>query len=419
MGKSPLILAALASEAVPGLHFNRVQPLEKNAVGIGDSALLTADSGEHFIIRLAKPGAAGADQDAELAALQTLSSLNLPFEIAKLIGETRAPDGSRALLFSFIYGDHLDLESLNPNSPLTENLGSAIAAIHNIPVSVLQDAGFPEYDPATLVQSRVSELDRALDTGKIPAVLLQRWETAFEDLSLFRFQPTVIHGAIDGESIMALDNRITGFMGWSNLKIADPAEDLAWVSGSANEEAAYNVLLAYQAARPGADEKIRTRAKLYGEFDLARWLLHCLKLKDDAMVEEAAGMLADLANEVEQGLRGTLTAAETPAAQSGWVQEIPESDQIVAEFDADEEPLFENVATQLIEVVETENFDNPPATESVSEVSRATESVSEVSPATEQLPVYEAVIDDSDDEPYYYAETAEIIISKKPDDRLF
>lgn len=409
MGKSPLILAALASEAVPGLHFNRVQPLEKNAVGIGDSALLTADSGEHFIIRLAKPGAAGADQDAELAALQTLSSLNLPFEIAKLIGETRAPDGSRALLFSFIYGDHLDLESLNPNSPLTENLGSAIAAIHNIPVSVLQDAGFPEYDPATLVQSRVSELDRALDTGKIPAVLLQRWETAFEDLSLFRFQPTVIHGAIDGESIMALDNRITGFMGWSNLKIADPAEDLAWVSGSANEEAAYNVLLAYQAARPGADEKIRTRAKLYGEFDLARWLLHCLKLKDDAMVEEAAGMLADLANEVEQCLRGTLTAAETPAAQSGWVQEIPESEQIVAEFDADEEPIFENVATQLIEVVEADDFEDSPATEAVSEVS----------PATEQLPVYEAVIDDSDDEPYYYAETAEIIISKKPDDRLF
>ena len=72
MGKSPLILAALASEAVPGLRFTRVQPLEKNAIGVGDSALLTAESGVHFIIRLAKPGAAGADQDTELAALQTL-----------------------------------------------------------------------------------------------------------------------------------------------------------------------------------------------------------------------------------------------------------------------------------------------------------------------------------------------------------
>lgn len=411
MGKSPLILAALASEAVPGLRFTRVQPLEKNAVGVGDSALLTAESGVHYIIRLAKPGAAGADQDTELAALQTLSQLQLPFEIAKLVGETKAPDGSRALLFSFIYGDHLDLERLNPNSPLTENLGSAIAAIHNIPISVLQDAGFPEYDPATLVQSRVSELDRALDTGRIPPVLLQRWEAAFEDLSLFRFTPTVIHGAIDGESIMALDNSITGFMGWSNLKIADPAEDLAWVAGSANEEAAYNVFLAYQAARPSADEKIRIRAKLYSEFDLARWLLHCMKLKDDALVEEAAQMLEDLASEVEQGLRGMLTTADYSSVAATSATNVPEADEIISEFD--DEPIFGTVETQLIEIIEE------PTPEVDAGFERFVQPAASEPPSTEQLPVYEATIDDTDDEPYYYAETAEIIVTKKPDDRLF
>jgi aminoglycoside phosphotransferase (APT) family kinase protein len=418
MGKSPLILAALASEAVPGLRFKHVQPLEKNSVGAADSALLTAESGEHFIIRLSKPGAAGADQDAELAALQTLSGLLLPFSISKLVGETRSPEGGRALLFSFIYGDHVDLERLNPNSALVASLGSSIAAIHNLPVSAVQDAGFPEYDPAALVQLRIAELDRALETGKIPANLLDRWERAFENLSLFRFQPTVIHGGIDFESVMAQADQVTGIMSWSGLKIADPAEDLAWIAGSANEAAAYNIMVAYLAARPSADNQIRVRAKLYSEFELARWLLHCISLRNEEMVNHAIDLLAGLSAEVEDGLHGNL--ADEPLAVDLPFQPVTPED-----FDPEPEISFEaEVGNQHVsddqegiqqnyESVETAAFE--VVTENSSD-----ESIAVSEPTTR---VYEATLED-DQEPYYYAETVEIVVSQEgeaneSDNKLF
>ncbi|MEI6590624.1 MAG: hypothetical protein WCO24_01305, partial [Actinomycetes bacterium] len=262
--------------------------------------------------------------------------------------------------------------------------------------------------------------------GKIPPVLLQRWEAAFEDLSLFRFQPTVIHGAIDGESVMALDTQITGFMGWSNLKIADPAEDLAWVAGSSNEAAAYNVFLAYHAARPSADDKLRIRAKLYSEFDLARWLLHCMKLKDEAMVQEASQMLEDLADEVQQGLRGVLTDSQPVNYFTPEVGDLPEPDDLANQFEVEDAGFFETVTveTQVLEIVEipeeSDAFTEEASAEPTAEQTTETQDLAEpLDTETEQLTVYEATLDDSDDEPYYYAETAEIIVTKKPDDRLF
>jgi aminoglycoside phosphotransferase (APT) family kinase protein len=443
MGKSPLILAALASEAVPGLRFSRVQPLEKNTYGIGDTALLTAESGEHYIIRLAKTGAAGADQDADLAAVQTLSALNLPFEVAKLVGETRAPDGGRALLFKFIYGDHIDLETLNPNDPLTSSLGSAIAAIHNLPVTTIQDAGFPEYDPSMLVQSRIAELDLALETGKIPPVLLDRWERAFEDVSLFRFQPTVIHGSIDSESVVALGSEVTGIRQWSDLMIADPAEDLAWIVGSANESAAYNVLVAYLAARPTADPHIRTRAKLYSEFNYASWLLHALKTRNQDDIDLAVADLASLADQVEQGMHGSLTAIHESFSVADIPDEIPASFDEPFEFDDSEaldSPVTEFAETAPSDLNTPDDHEyGTTHTEAIHVTTEALPEVDDVIDPTDALdepdteavaagdedvvPVYEATLED-DQEPYYYAETVEIVVAKENpategDNRLF
>ena len=401
MGKSPLILAALASEAVPGLRFKHVQPIHADSP-TSDSALLTAESGEHFIIRLSKAGAAGADQDTELAALKLLASVDLPFDVAKLIGESRTPEGGRALLFSFIYGGQIDLETLNPHSPVTESLGASIAAIHNIPVHILQDAGFPEYDPSAIVQSRIAELDRALDTGKVPASLLQRWEHAFEDVALFRFQPTVIHGSIDSDNVVVNDQRVSGFMSWSNLKIADPAEDLAWVAGSYNSEAAYNVMLAYQAARPSADERLRLRAQLYSEFAMARWLLHGVKLGDDYIVEDAASMLQGLVEEIEAGERGPLTAVPAASQQVFEAKDLPESIQIVAEFDDEESDVA--MFTPPIAADDTPTEALPIAADGT---------------PTEALPIYEATIDEVSDDSNFYAETVEIVVAKDDDERLF
>ena len=54
MGKSPLILAALAKDAVPALDFVQVTPLSGDSVGFFDSALLTASTGAHYVMKMAR-----------------------------------------------------------------------------------------------------------------------------------------------------------------------------------------------------------------------------------------------------------------------------------------------------------------------------------------------------------------------------
>ncbi|MEY4437498.1 MAG: hypothetical protein RL100_962, partial [Actinomycetota bacterium] len=72
MAKSPLILAALAKAACPQLNFHEVKSLSANSGGAYDTALLTATSGQHFVVRVADSQAAGAEQEVELRALKAL-----------------------------------------------------------------------------------------------------------------------------------------------------------------------------------------------------------------------------------------------------------------------------------------------------------------------------------------------------------
>jgi aminoglycoside phosphotransferase (APT) family kinase protein len=148
---------------------------------------------------------------------------------------------------------------------------------------------------------RVSELDRAAQTGKVPPVLLHRWEAALEDVSLFRYQPTVIHGAINGQSVLELDGKVSGVLNWSELRISDPAEDMSWVLGGAAPDVARNIIARYFEARAGADSNLWPRALLYSELELARWLLHGYSSGNQEIIEDAVGMLMVLTEEVETG----------------------------------------------------------------------------------------------------------------------
>lgn len=72
MAKSPLILAALAKDAVRHLNFVQVKSLNAGADGAFDTALLTATTGEHYVVRIANTQSAGAEQEVELQALRAL-----------------------------------------------------------------------------------------------------------------------------------------------------------------------------------------------------------------------------------------------------------------------------------------------------------------------------------------------------------
>jgi aminoglycoside phosphotransferase (APT) family kinase protein len=311
MARSPLILAALAKAAVPHLNFHEVKALTTNSNGAFDTGLLTATSGEHYIIRVANNQTAGAEQEVELRALKVLGKvdqLRLPFKITNLVGETKNEKGSRAMVFEFLYGNPTDISNVPADSALSNSIAKAISAIHSLNSSLVENEHLASFDSAEIMKSRVAELDRFATTGKVPAVLLSRWEQALEDTSLFRFKPTVVHGGLNSETMLNLDDEVTGILSWSTLRVSDPAEDFAWIIGAGIHELSESIIDVYRQSHFNTDDSLRLRATLYSEFEFARWLMFGIGKNDASIIDEAALMLDGLAEDVNSGAIGRLVA---------------------------------------------------------------------------------------------------------------
>jgi hypothetical protein len=118
---------------------------------------------------------------------------------------------------------------------------------------------------------------------------------------LWQFNPTVVNGTVSAESFVIAEHEVgqivVGRIGWSGLRSSDPAHDLHWLSGAG--EAADSVFAAYTAASSRTpDARIRVRAMLYAELELARWLLHGKDTHDQAVVDDAVSMLDGLVEHV-------------------------------------------------------------------------------------------------------------------------
>ncbi len=361
MAKSPLILAALAKDAVPHVDFNLVKNLTTGLGGSFDTALLTATTGEHYVIRVANTHAASVERDVELRALKAIGAserAQLPFKITNLVGETKDSRGQRALIFKFVYGNPIEAGSVSPQSSLALSMGESIAAIHNLPLSVVQDAHLAEFEPADIIRARVADLDRAAETSRVPSVLLSRWEAAFEDANLFHFQSTVIHGSLGTDTALELDGLVSGVLAWSSLKISDPAEDLAWIVGAGNHELTDTVLTRYGQLRAAVDPTIRQRATLYSELEMAKWLVHGVNKGNQGIIDDAMSMLTVLAEDVESGAIGRLVAAPLAAATATIIAAealAPEGLEVIEVIEVVE---FEEI--QVVELEEVESANSEP-----------------------------------------------------------
>lgn len=303
MAKSPLILAALATDAVPGLNVRNAVTMTGETGGNFDSALLTDVNGEHYVVRIPTTPAAGTELELELQVLKNLSSFRsrLGFDIPQTIGETREiPTGARVLVFKYVGGDKIDTRRLSPASALAQSIARSISAIHALPIELIQNNGLSEFSPAENIRLRVAELDRAMQSGQVPAILLQRWEDALSDVSLFKYQPVVVHGSLGHETILEAGGEITGVLDWKKLQLGDPALDFAWLANE-HHELIDSILLNYQLQRNGADANMARRATLYSELDWVRWLLHGYAVKDPSIVQEAVNYFNEMVQLAEQG----------------------------------------------------------------------------------------------------------------------
>ncbi len=313
MARSHLTLAALATSAVPGLDVVGASRFGSRAGGDYEAALITGRDGRHWIVRVPTSERAEAEQSADLVALRALSvgvRARLPFSVAAFAGQTPV-SGTRAVVYEFVYGAKVSLGALDAGG-LSSSIGHAIAAVHGLPTSVVADAGLPTQTPTEVLRSAVSTMDRAAATNLVPAALLGRWERATEDAAMWQFAPTVINGALSADSFLAANDQVTGVLGWQQLGVGDPAQDLFWLFGAARDEAADAAFDAYTLARGTGDRHLRQRAMLHAELEIARWLLHGTQERSTEIVDDAVEMLAGLVDDVQNDLGHRLTQDTVP-----------------------------------------------------------------------------------------------------------
>ena len=311
MARSHLTLAALATSAVPGLDIVQTSSWG-GASGDFDTALLTTRDGRHWLVRVPRNERAESEQSADLVALRALSAgvrTRLHFNVSAFAGQTPI-NGTRAIVYEFIYGSKVPLGSLDVAR--ATSIGRSIAAIHALPTSFIADSGLPVFTSIECLRSCETIIDRAAATGMVPAALLSRWEGATEETRLWQFQPTAINGSLSSDSMLFGGNEVTGVLDWHELRVGDPARDLAWLLGAPDDavpEVAFDV---YNEARGGSDRQVRQRAMLYSELELAKWLLHGTELRNSEIVDDAIELLTGLADSVRRDVMHPIGAQTMP-----------------------------------------------------------------------------------------------------------
>lgn len=321
MTRSPLALAALSTVALPGLDVRSVEARGESA-GDYDVAVVIDARDRRLTVRCPRTAAAGADLEAEAVLTEALAAREgaeaLPFRVPLTLGFAELAEGGRAVIQSELPGVPLRLETLRPGPGLAAELGRALAALHEVPPAIAETAGVPVYTAPEYRERLLAEVDEAAGTGKVPARLLRRWESALEDVALWRFTPTLVHGDLGPDRVLVHEERVVGITDWTDSRVADPADDLAWLLASAPQDAVDSIVEAYLLRRTElSDPHLTERALLSGELALARWLLHGVRNDLADVVADAVGMLVDLDRATAE------PEADRPEAEGPRAQEHP------------------------------------------------------------------------------------------------
>ena len=364
MDRSPAFLAALASAAVPGLDPVSVEALPSTDDQSFDVAFVQDAEHRRWVVRAPRSDVAGAEMDRTVSLLALLGR-RLPFAVPAPKGFVALTEGGRAAVYPYLPGHNLDFAELPAGPGIAAELGRAIAALHNTDPAVYEEAGLPSYDADAYRSRRLADLDRAAETGRVPTTLLTRWETALEDVTLWRFAPTATHGDLTGDQVLAVftdDNdaatgKVRAVTGWEDAKVADPADDFAALVADAPPEAVETVLEAYSHTRvERPDPNLLVRARLVAELGLLSTMMVALARKNAGAVEVLTTQLRRLddavhASEEPDDYRRTSLApvglrrrtARPPALvvddDDEDLPEIADEADAVDDVDAEDEPV--------------------------------------------------------------------------------
>lgn len=303
MIRSDLALAALATAAVPGMR-----PVAVGALRTGEenplhqSALVEDVTGRTWVVRSPLTPAAGAELERNDDLIRQLGK-HLPFKVPAAAGYADLGRDGRAVVYPYVEGLALSLRHLPVGQGLASAVGRAIAAVHNMPRELFEEFSVPVFDAAQFRDRKLSELDRAAETGHVPNGLLARWEQALDAAALWQFVTVPTHGSLDGGSFLvafsdpgdAASGRVVGLTGWERAQIADPAEDFARLVELSNPRAVDAVFDSYAMARSQRpDGYLLHRARLASEMRLLSGLAAAVGGGDEQFVRRRADELRKL-----------------------------------------------------------------------------------------------------------------------------
>ena len=303
MARSPLTLAASVTSALPRVGVVGVGALTEGSTGRYDAAGADLDDGRRVVVRVPADASAVPELAAEARALRALTPGVrglLPFRAPELLGEAGLGD-SRVVVVDFLPGYRVDAAHLPAGRGAATSLGSALAALHALPHSIIRGEGLPARTPPQVRADVTRLIDRAVATRRLPVSLAHRWHRAADSDDLWRFESAVVLGGAGAASFLFEDldgvPTVTGLLEWHGLSIGDPATDLQWLASA--PDAADDVYAAYVAGSGRApDARTRERARLYAELEFAKWLVHGHDADRDDIVADAVELLESLATGV-------------------------------------------------------------------------------------------------------------------------
>ena len=334
--KTPYELAALATVAVPRLEVAGLRPPQFSDEVLSVTGLIDT-SGDRWMVVCPHDTVGGLDMEAQKAVLERLGKAHdfskIPFEIPRPAGFTRTPEGDRVMVHRDLGGRVMETSDFDDPHLLPASLGNALAALHNLPELIYTGVNLPAYSAIECRDRHQAVLDEAAQEVVIPANLWDRWEESLENLSLWRFLPSPIHGDLSETSIHVDHGRVCALTGFSSAHVGDPAVDIAWVFARASDEFLERFHEAYQQTRSEKDLHLLERAELLSELAVVRWLVHGLHSDDSEIVDEARAMLADLsasigeAPSVKRHEEAAVAPVDTEAAESTRAAQAPHAAQ--------------------------------------------------------------------------------------------
>ena len=288
MAFSPIMLTAWAVAEIPSLEIDGYRDSST-----ADFDRVTCRTSDNRVISISSPlTAPAADvQNAEHRVGQLLGAgvrERLPFGVPHTLA-AGSHDKRRIVVTEEISGT--PLSSLKDARVAIPSLASAIAAIHNLPASIVTRNVIPATTSLDSLRDAAGIIDRAHQTTKVPSPLLDRWDAAIEDAGMWQFTPTITHGNLDFDAILMDGAAVSGVINWAGARVADPADDLLRVFARFGAEDAVEFMNLYSTERPTNDRRLAHRARFASELDVARWLIHGADSNDDGIVTDAVAML--------------------------------------------------------------------------------------------------------------------------------